>query len=170
MKTILRPLVFTGLLLLFAAGASAQSILSSVDGKRVDLDAQDGKIVVLAVGAAWLPLSEKQAGFTNALVKKYQGRPVVFYFVVTDSTNTRSKNFASDDDVKDFAVRNKISVPVLRDSDGVMMKRKYKLEQVPSFVILDRAGNASTETFGGLDPKFDLTGPISQAIDRLLSQ
>lgn len=72
MKTILRPLVFTGLLLLFAAGASAQSILSSVDGKRVDLDAQDGKIVVLAV-SRMAAAFRKAGGIHKCLGQKVSG-------------------------------------------------------------------------------------------------
>lgn len=147
---------------------SAQTILSTTSGQRVDLDDHKGKVVVIAVGAAWLPLSDKQADFTKALVKKYAGRDVVFYFVVTDSTNPRSKNFADDQTIDRFANARGLSIPVLRDSDGAITMKRYKVEQIPSFVILDKEGRPAVEPFGGLDPKFDLTGPISRTIDRLL--
>ena len=39
----------------------AQTAIAKIDGGTVDLQAQDGKVVVLAVGASWLPLSNKQA-------------------------------------------------------------------------------------------------------------
>jgi hypothetical protein len=42
------------------------------------------------------------------------------------------------------------------------------LEQVPSFVILDKNGVAIGEPFGGIDPKYDITVPISRAIDKIL--
>lgn len=148
--------------------SSAQTVLTSVDGSRVDLDARNGKVVVLAIGAAWLPLSNKQVEFTNALAKRYAGRDVVIYFVATDSTDPRSKNYASAETIAKFATEKKLAVPILRDSDGTVTVRKYKIEQVPSFVILDKARGAVVEEFGGLDPKFDLTGPISRAIDKLL--
>ena len=53
----------------FAFAASAQTSLTKLDGGSVDIEAQKGKVVVLAVGASWLPLSNKQAEYTNTLAK-----------------------------------------------------------------------------------------------------
>ena len=158
------------LTVVFVTAATAQTVLTTLDGGSVDLDGQKGKVVVLAVGAAWLPLCAKQAEFTNALAKKYAGKDVVFYFVATDSTNVKSKNFMSPEDVRKFAGTNKIGVTVLRDSDGIVTLKKYKFDQVPAFVILDKNGVRSGEPFGGIstDPKYDLTIQISKAIDKIL--
>lgn len=169
MKTTTKILMTAIAGLMLSAIAFGQSNLNSIDGKRIDLDERNGRVTVLSIGAAWLPLSTKQVDFTNALAKRYQGREVNFYFVVTDSANSRSKSFASDDDIKKFAADKKVAMTVLRDPDGSLTMRKYKLDQVPTFVIIDRNGNASIEQFGGLDPKFDVTGPISRTIDRLLA-
>jgi thiol-disulfide isomerase/thioredoxin len=152
---------------LLYSGVFAQT-LTSVDGSKVDLGAQKGKVVILAVGASWLPLSAKQADFTNQLAKKYAGRDVAVFFVATDSTAARSKNFASDADVKKFAATNKLSVPVLRDSDGAATLSKFGIDQIPSFVIIDRAGRQVGQPFGGIDPKYDIIAPISSAVDKLL--
>ncbi|MFZ1701832.1 MAG: TlpA disulfide reductase family protein [Pyrinomonadaceae bacterium] len=168
MNTIKGYISILALTMMLAAAAFSQTVLTSPDGSRIDVDAQRGKVVVLAIGAAWLPLSAKQAEITNALAKKYSGKDVVLYFVATDSTNAKSKNFASDADVRSFATDNKLSVSVLRDSDGSVMMRKYQIEQVPSFVILDKQGKPAGEPFGGIDPKFDLAGAISRVIDKLL--
>ena len=158
------------LVLLTAAAftAASQTPLSKLDGGSVDVQAQNGKVVVLAVGASWLPLSAKQAEYLNALAKKYAGRNVAFYYVVTDSNNAKSKNFASDEAVKKFVAANKIAMPVLRDPDGATVLKTFRIDQVPSFVILDKAGSQSGEAFGGIDPKFDVTVPISKRIDTLL--
>lgn len=158
------------LMVLFAVSvhASAQTVLTSLDGTRVDLQAQRNKVVILAVGASWLPLSAKQAEYTNMLVKKYSGKDVAIYFVATDSTSAKSKNFASDADVRKFATANKLSVPVLRDSDGAITLKKFKVDQVPSFVILNKDGEPASEPFGGIDPKYDITVPIARAVDKLL--
>jgi thiol-disulfide isomerase/thioredoxin len=155
---------------MLAAGltAFAQTNLTALDGARVNIEGQTGKVVVLAIGASWLPLSAKQAEFTNSLAKKYAGKNVVVYFVATDSVNTRSKNFASDERIRSFAFENKLTVPVLRDSEGTMTLRKFNVEQVPSFVILDKSGVQSGEPFGGIDPKYDVTIQIAKLIDRLL--
>jgi thiol-disulfide isomerase/thioredoxin len=166
-KAVFLTVVFF-LAVLSSVAVSAQTLLSTTDGRSFDLEDHRGKVVVIAVGAAWLPLSSKQAEFSNALAKKYAGRDVVFYFVVTDSTNPRSRNFADNASIDRFASDKKLAMPVLRDSDGAVTMRRFKVDQIPSFVILDKAGKPAVEPFGGLDPKFDLTGPISKTIDRLL--
>ena len=158
-------LIVTGALALVG---TAQTSLVGLDGSRVDIQGQRGKVVVLAVGASWLPLSGKQAEYTNTLAKKYAGRNVAVYFVTTDSTNAKSKNFASDDAVKKFATTNKLNVTVLRDGDGVATLKKFNIDQIPSFVILDKNGNMVGEALGGIDPKYDITIPISKTVDRLL--
>jgi thiol-disulfide isomerase/thioredoxin len=168
MRTIKRFITIFGLTAAFVIAASAQTNLTAVDGTRVDVQGQHGKVVVLAVGACWLPLSAKQAEYTNSLAKKYAGKNVVFYFVATDSSNAKSKNFADDAIVKKFAFDNKLGMPVLRDYDGAATLRRFRIEQVPSFVILDKNGVLSGDPFGGIDPKYDVTVPISRVIDKLL--
>ncbi|MFN0277653.1 MAG: TlpA family protein disulfide reductase [Pyrinomonadaceae bacterium] len=169
MKTLRGFIAILSLTFAAAFAVSAQSI-TSLDGASVNVAGQNGKVVVLAIGASWLPLSNKQAEFTNALAKKYAGRNVVFYFIATDSTNAGSKNFASIDSIRRFANGNKLTVSVLRDTDGAATLRKFSVEQVPSFVILDKTGKQAGEPIGGIDPtgKYDITIPISKAIDRLL--
>ena len=152
----------------FALSAAAQTSLVGLDGSRVDVQAQRGKVVILALGASWLPLSGKQADFANTLARRYAGRDVAVYFVSTDSTNAKSKNFASNDDIKKFATTNKLTVTVLRDGDGAATLRKFNIDQIPSFVILDKSGNMVGQPYGGIDPKYDLTVPISQAVDKIL--
>ena len=151
----------------FSFSVPAQT-LTSLDGEKINVTNQTGKIVVLAIGASWLPLSKDQAGFTNKLAKKFAGRDVVIYFVATDSTSEKSKNFASNDELNAFVTRTKLTVPVLRDSDGAATLKKYGVDQIPSFVILGKDGKPATEAFGGLDPKSDISIPISQAIEKIL--
>jgi hypothetical protein len=151
-----------------AIAASAQTDLTSLDGTHVNIEGQTGKVVVLAIGASWLPLSDKQLEFTNALAKKYAGRNVAVYFIATDAVTAGSKNFASNDGIRKFAAGNKVTVTVLRDPDGAATLKKFHVEQVPSFVILDKNGRQAGEPFGGIDPKYDVTVPISKTIERLL--
>jgi hypothetical protein len=169
MRTLKGFIIGLALTAAFSAAASAQ-VLRSLDGSSVDVANQRGKVVVLAVGSAWLPLSAKQADYTNALAKKYAGRNVVFYFVATDSANSGSKNFTSVDGIRKFSTMNKLAVPVLLDPDGVGTMRKYEIDQVPSFVILDTNGARAAPPIGGIDStgRYDITVPLSKAIDRLL--
>lgn len=168
MNTLKSLAMVFGLFAAFALTASAQTAIAKLDGGTVDVKAQNGKVVVLAVGASWLPLSTKQAEYLNTLAKNYAGKNVAFYYVMTDSTNAKSKNFASDEAVRKFVSTNKIAVPILRDSDGVVVLKSFKIDQVPSFIVLDKTGSQSGEAFGGIDPKFDVTVPISKRIDSIL--
>jgi thiol-disulfide isomerase/thioredoxin len=172
MRILQGLIAILSLTLMLSVGAFSQTVLQSLGGGSVNLDAQRGKVVVLAVGASWLPLSARQIDVTNTLAKKYQGKDIVFYFVATDSTRA-GKNFASDEDIRKFAATNKIGVgSVLRDSDGAITFRKYGIDQVPSFVVIGKDGKLVGEAFGGLDSspnsKFDITVPISRAIDKAL--
>ena len=167
MKTLKNLALVLGLLVSITMAAWAQSPLPSLNGSAVDIQGQRGKVVILALGARWLPLSGKQAEYTNVLAKRYTGKDVVIYFVATDSTSTKSKNFASNEDLEKFVAGSKLTVPVLRDSDGAVTLKKFGVDQLPTFVILDKQGNAAG-TFGGIDPKFDITVPISKAVDKLL--
>jgi len=168
MKTFKGFIAVLSITLAAAFAASAQTNLASLDGTRINVEGQSGKVVVLAVGASWLPLCNKQAEFTNALAKKYAGRDVVFYFITTDSINAGSKNFATVDGIRKFAGANKLSVAVLRDPDGAETLKKFNIEQMPSFVVLDKNGRQSGEPFGGIDPKYDITIAMSKVIDKLL--
>ncbi len=171
MKTFKGFIAILSLTLVFGAAAFSQAVLQSLGGGNVDLGAQRGKVVVLAVGASWLPLSARQIDITNTLAKKYQGRDIVFYFIATDAS-TPGRNYASDEDLRKFAATNKIPVSsVLRDPGGVIT-RQYKIDQVPSFVVIHKDGRVIDEPFSGLDSnpnsKFDITVPISRAIDKAL--
>ncbi len=152
-----------------AGSALAQSSLAlkSLDGATVDVQAQRNKVVVLAVGASWLPLSKDQAVITNKLAKKYAGQQVVIYWVSNDSDNAKSKNYATDDQLKAFADKNKLTVSVLRDPTGQALKR-FGADQIPAFVVLDKTGKISGTAFGGIDPETDITPDIAARIDSLL--
>lgn len=170
MKTLKGFISILSITIFAAFAASAQVNLTSIDGASVNVENQRGKVVVLAIGASWLPLSGKQSDIASALAKKYQGQNVVVYFVVTDSTNAKSKNFASDETIRKFAGTNKLGMTVLRDPEGATTLRRYKVDQVPSFVVLDKTGKPADDPFGGIDPtgKYDIAIPISKAIDRAL--
>ena len=165
-------LFFAALTFVFAFSliTSAQSVsFTSIEGQKIDLEAEKGKVVVLAIGAQWLPLSNQQAAYINKLTKKYAGRDVMFYFISADSASPKSKNYASDDDLRKFATTNKLTVSILRDSDGAVSLKKFNIDQLPSFVVLNKTGKV-VSTFSGIDadPKNDISVKISQEVDKIL--
>jgi len=85
MKHIIISLVVYLSMVFAALTVSAQTSLTSLDGGKKDIEDQNGKVVVLAFGASWLPLSGKQAEYANSIAKKYAGKNVAVFFVMTDS-------------------------------------------------------------------------------------
>lgn len=167
MKNIKILLAVFSLLIVFSLSAFGQSkTLVSLDGENINIEGQKGKVTVLAIGASWNPLSKNQIETVNKLAKKYANKNVVIYFIATDSTNTKSNNYASDDDLRKYTAKNKLTVATLRDSEGMLTIKSYKIDQLPSFVILGKDGVIATEPIGGIDPLTDISIKLADIIDR----
>ncbi|MGI8670100.1 MAG: TlpA disulfide reductase family protein [Aridibacter sp.] len=172
MKKIKLLIAILSFLFAMTLSASAQKIVfTSIDGNQIDVEAQKNKVVVMAIGASWLPLSNDQAAAINKLSKKYDGRDdVVIYFIATDSASSKSKNYASNDDIVKFAKRNKLNITILRDDGGSQSVKKFKLDQLPAYIILDKQGNPDGDPISGVDPfgEADIAAMLSKRIDKLL--
>lgn len=147
--------------------------LQTLSGETVSLTDVKGKVVVLAIGASWLPLSKQQIITVNKLAKKYANREVVVYWVSTDSANPKNtKNFASNEQISAFGVKNKLTATILRDSEGAHTLKNFGVDQLPSFVILDKTGKASGAPFAGLsmdaESEAEIFMQVSGAVDKLL--
>ena len=141
--------------------------LRSIDGQTVSSESLRGEIVVLAFGASWLPLSRTQLQGVRKLADEYSNRGVVVYWVSTDSDDPKSKNFASDEQLRGFSQKYGLKVTVLRDHDGVISK-KFGIDQLPSIVILDKHGNLAAGPISGLDPGGNLAAQLASHLDKIL--
>jgi peroxiredoxin len=141
--------------------------LRSVDGQTITSDSLRGEVVVLAFGASWLPLSKTQLQGVRKLADEYSNRGVVVYWVSTESEDQKSKNFASDAQLRAFAQKYGLKVTVLRDPDGVTSK-KFGIDQLPSTVIVDKQGNMVGAPIEGLDPNGNLAGQLASLLDKIL--
>ena len=148
------------------AAAPVEFSLRSIDGQTITSESLRGEVVVLAFGASWLPLSKAQLQGIRKLADEYSDRGVVVYWVSTESEDSKSKNFASDEQLRAFALKYGLRVTVLRDPDGPVSK-KFGIDQLPSIVILDKQGNAS-EPIGGLDPNGNLANQLAERLDKVL--
>ena len=164
--------VLAGLLILMAnAAAFAQNpvdfSLRSIDGQTVTSNSLRGEVVVLAFGASWLPLSKTQLQGVRKLADEYSDKGVVVYWVSTESDNAKSKNYASDEQLRAFAQKYGLKVTVLRDPDAVVSK-KLGVDQLPSIVILDKESNVAGSPIGGLDPNGNLAAQLAPRLNKLL--
>src|SRR5258705_3339129 len=145
----------------------AQFSLRSVDGQTVTSESLHGEVVVMAFGASWLPLSRTQLEGVRKLADEYSDRGVVVYWVSTESEDPKSKNYASDQQLKAFAQKYGLKVTVLRDPDGVISK-KLGVTQLPSTIILDKHGNLVGEPIQVLDPNGNFAGQLASRLDKIL--
>jgi len=152
--------------LALAQKGPAEFSLRSVDGQTITSNSLRGEVVVLAFGASWLPLSKTQLQGVRKLADEYSNRGVVVYWVSTESEDPKSKNFASDTQLRAFAQKYGLKVTVLRDPDGAVSK-KFGIDQLPSIVIIDKEGDAS-EPIGGLDPQGNLAGQLADRLTKVL--
>ena len=143
--------------------------LRSIDGQTISSESLHGEVAVLAFGASWLPLSRTQLQGIRKLADKYSERGVVVYWVSTDSESPKSKNYASDEQLRAFSKKYGLNVTVLRDPEG-KLSRQFKVDQLPAFVILDKQGHTAGSPVGGLDPEGDLVKQLSQPLEEVLNK
>jgi peroxiredoxin len=143
--------------------------LRSVDGGNITSEQLRGDVVILAFGASWLPLSRTQVEGVQRLADEYRERDLRVYWVSTDSESQKSKNYATDDQLRSFARKNGLKIGVLRDPDGALFKRLgVDRNQLPALVIFDKDGQISGAPIGGLDPEGNLVQRLSARINKLL--
>src|SRR6267378_3012987 len=169
-----KPLIALFMVMALAASlAMAQSrgpvdfSLRSIEGQTVTSESLRGEVVVLAFGASWLPLSKTQLQGVRKLADEYSDRGVAVYWVSTESEDPKSKNYASDEQLRAFAQKYGLKVTVLRDPDGVISKR-FGVSQLPSTIIIDKQGNIVGEPIQGLDPNGNLAGQLASRLDKIL--
>jgi peroxiredoxin len=146
-----------------------QFSLRSIDGQTVTSDSLKGEVAVLAFGASWLPLSRKQMQGVRKLANDYADRGVAVFWVSTDSESSKSKNFASDDQLRTFAKKYGLNVTVLRDPDGEVSKQ-FGIDQLPAIVVLDKQGVPAGPPIGGLDPEGNLADQLAPTLDKVLQE
>jgi peroxiredoxin len=150
-----------------AAPAVQDFSLRTIDGRTITAEDVRGQVVVLAFGASWLPLSRKQAEGMRKLANEYAKQGVIVYFVATDSDSPKSKNYATDQQLRSFAERHNLNLTVLRDVDGQVFKQ-FGVDQIPAFVILDKQGNMVGTPIGGLDADGNVIGQLAPTLDKAL--
>ena len=144
--------------------------LQNLDGSSFAIGDLKGSVTVLAIGATWLPLAKQQTVILNQLEQNYGKRSVRIYFVSTDASDAKSKNYADNAKLKSFAERNKLTTAILRDANGTTLKFA-NVDQIPAFVILNKNGEIAT-VVTGLDTDEESTkntaAQISAALDKVL--
>jgi peroxiredoxin len=138
----------------------------SIDGGNVtDADVR-GKVVVFISSASWLPVSRRRAAVVRRLADEFTPQGVVFYLISTDSESPRSKNYASDERLREVARKRGLPFPILRDPKGKTL-RKYGRDQIPLIVVLDKQGRVDGKPLEGFGPEGALDRTLGSQLMRL---
>jgi peroxiredoxin len=101
------------------------------------------------------------------LADQYANRGLVVYWVSTDSDNPKSKNYANDQQLRDFSKKFELNVTVLRDPDGVVGKH-LGVTELPAIVILDKQGKIFGEVIGGIDENGDVPQQLAPTLKKVM--
>ncbi|MFG2598889.1 TlpA family protein disulfide reductase [Streptomyces sp. NPDC048462] len=119
----------------------------SLDGKALDLADYKGKIVVLNAWGSWCAPCRLEAKYFTKVAKATEGQGVQFVGVNTrDAERAQAISFE-----KDFGV----TYPSFYDPTGKLLLRfpkgTFKLQSIPSTVVIDRDGKLAARFVGPLD-------------------
>lgn len=143
MRTVCRLYFLYLLLLLFSAGCqSTYPIRKGSRAKDFTLDCLEGgkrtlsalnkdKVVLMCFWASWCPSCRSEVGALNALHAKYKERGLV----VAGINYTESREAA-------LLAKEKLGIryPVLLDADGRILDTVYKLDGIPTVILVDKKG------------------------------
>jgi thiol-disulfide isomerase/thioredoxin len=132
--------------------AAFSLVLLDGNGKKVSLAAHKGKVVVLDFWATWCGPCRRWMPIVAKLEKETAGKNVHFYAVnVRESAAT----------VRAYVRDQKVAVPVLLDSDG-MVGTAYGASSIPLTVVVGKDGKI-VRTLVGVHPEEDLRDALREA-------
>ena len=144
MRTVFLPIMLvTALVALFGAPGSAQAatevgqpapslIVQELDGKKFDLGAVRGKVVVLSFWATWCPPCRAEMPVLDAFYRRYHGHGLEMIGLSADRPHDRSdvtkvmQSFSypaamlDDAKVNDFGAPSALPMTIIIDGHGII--------------------------------------------------
>ena len=137
--------------------------LRMTGGGTLSVAGMQGRVVVLLFGGMVDPQSPEELPVLQQLANRYQGRGVDVYWVSLDPGATGDAQLAQ------FATANGYRGSILRDSGEVLRSVSAgRKPQLPTIVVLDKAGAVAGKPMGGFDRDVDMVARLAAVIDPLL--
>lgn len=161
-------IMFAGALLaaVLAPPASAQGLsgtFRTTSGGSLSAAQLQGRVVVLLFGGTLDPQSPEELPVLQQLADRYRGKGVDVFWVSLDPAGT------SDAELTASAAKYGYRGPILRDSGDVLRSVSGgRKPQLPTIVVLDKAGAVAGRPMGGFDRDMDMVAKLGAVIDPLL--
>jgi thiol-disulfide isomerase/thioredoxin/outer membrane lipoprotein-sorting protein len=125
--------------------------VKTLAGEKRSLTDFRGKVVLIDFWATWCPPCRKGLPETQAFAKKYGKRGLAVLAISDEDAKT----------VSPFIKSNHYTFPTYLDADSKMSTR-YKIEAIPTVVILDKTGHLVAYMVGLQDPA-DIKAKLKKA-------
>jgi peroxiredoxin len=130
-----------GLQMLKEGTRSIDFELQDLNGKKVSLSSQKGKVVFLNFWATWCPPCRAEMPSMQRLHARFKDKGLVI-LAVNLQEDAKS--------VRRFLAANKLSFPVLLDSDG-RIGAIYGARSIPTTYLIGRDGSVLAGTMGAME-------------------
>lgn len=127
----------------FGTNKAIDFALTNLEGKNVKLSDYIGKVVVLDFWATWCGPCRASFPAMQEMVTKYKNDNVVFLFM---DVWEKGEPKETQSNVIKFITDNKYTFNVLFDYKSEIAL-KYKIESIPSKVVIDKSGNFVSPNF-----------------------
>ena len=120
--------------------AAPHFTVDSVDGKKIDLSAFRGKVVILDFFATWCEPCRISAPELESVYERYKDKGVAVIALAADEGPDAAAG------VREFMKELRLSYPVGVGGEGVM--KQYGAYSLPTTVIIDRQGKIHSKHLG----------------------
>jgi peroxiredoxin len=131
--------------------------LAALDGGKIEMAQQRGKVVLVNFWAAWCPPCRKEMPSMTRLAEQMAGRSFAILGVNMGD---------SPDDIRAFVEQVPVGFPILLDPDGTQLK-PWQVFAFPTSYVVDKRGRIRLGLFGSIE--WDSPEAVAE-LERLLAE
>ena len=127
--------------------------VTAMDGKRFNLDAMGGKVVLIDFWATWCGPCNEELPHMKKLAKEFAGEPFVIISISWDK---------DEDAWRKFVAKHEMTWPQYRDKDSQLAKM-FGVNAIPNYFTIDSDGVLTSQMMGS---GHDVEGKLRKLIKR----
>jgi peroxiredoxin len=139
--------------------------LQGLDGRVYDMADLRGNVVLVSFGATWCAPCSTELRALEELLFEYRAQPVKFFWVSVERPEEITNSA-----LKRYAKEQKVSFPVLRDTDKMVFLQFSVRLRLPMIVLLGKDGKVDSPVqFGMRSPADAYKADIRARLNKLLA-